>query len=151
MCRGGPGTFPASLLQWPPPPTHRHHVPDHLCVLSTVTAPAGDRRGCFSLPPGFSLCSSYLSSSILPRGFPRGQLITNLPAVQETWVQSLGWEDPLEKGKANHSSILAWRIPWTSPWGRKESDTTERLSLSHTPARNVGQGSLLHFAVRNEF
>ena len=39
------------------------------------------------------------------------QLVENLPAVQETWVQSLGWEDPLEKGKATHSSILAWRIP----------------------------------------
>ena len=35
------------------------------------------------------------------------------PAMQETWVRSLGWEDPLEKGKATHSSILAWRIPWT--------------------------------------
>ena len=55
---------------------------------------------------------------------------------------------PLEKRKATHSSILACRIPWTSPWGCKESDTTERLSLSHTPARNVGQGSLFHFAVR---
>ena len=44
---------------------------------------------------------------------------------------SLGWEDPLEKGKATHSSILAWRIPWTvySPWVRKESNMTERLSL----------------------
>ena len=43
----------------------------------------------------------------------------------------LGWEDPLEKGKATQSSILAWRIPWTvySPWGHKESDTTEQLSL----------------------
>ena len=39
------------------------------------------------------------------------QLVKNLPAMQETWVQSLGWEDPLEKGKAIHSSILAWRIP----------------------------------------
>ena len=39
-------------------------------------------------------------------------LVKNLPAMQETWVQSLGWEDPLEKGKATHSSILAWRIPW---------------------------------------
>ena len=39
------------------------------------------------------------------------QMVKNLPAVQETWVQSLGWEDPLEKGKATHSSILAWRIP----------------------------------------
>ena len=41
------------------------------------------------------------------------QLVKNLPAMQETWVQSLGWEDPLEKGKASHSSTLAWRIPWT--------------------------------------
>ena len=40
------------------------------------------------------------------------QLVTNLPAMQETWVLSLGWKDPLEKGKASHSSILAWRIPW---------------------------------------
>ena len=39
------------------------------------------------------------------------QLVKNLPAMQETWVQSLGWEDPLEEGKAAHSSILAWRIP----------------------------------------
>ena len=41
------------------------------------------------------------------------QLIKNLPAMWETWVQSLRWEDPLEKRKATHSSILAWRIPWT--------------------------------------
>ena len=41
------------------------------------------------------------------------QLVKNPPAMQETWVQSLGWEDPLEKGKATHSSIPAWRIPWT--------------------------------------
>jgi len=41
------------------------------------------------------------------------QLVKNLPAMLETWVQSLGWKDPLEKGKATHSSILACRIPWT--------------------------------------
>ena len=41
------------------------------------------------------------------------QLVNSLPAMQETWVQSLGWEDPLEKGKATNSSILAWRFPWT--------------------------------------
>ena len=40
------------------------------------------------------------------------QLVKNPPAIWETWVLSLGWEDPLEKGKATHSSILAWRIPW---------------------------------------
>ena len=48
------------------------------------------------------------------------QLIKNPPAMWETWVQSLGWEDPLEKGTATNSSILAWRIPWS----HKESDTT---------------------------
>ena len=42
------------------------------------------------------------------------QLVKNLPAVWETWVQSLGWEDSPEKRKATHSSILAWRIPWTA-------------------------------------
>ena len=41
------------------------------------------------------------------------QLVKNLPAMRETWVRSLGWEDPLEKGKAAQSSILAWKIPWT--------------------------------------
>ena len=64
------------------------------------------------------------------------QTVKNLPAVQETGVQSLGLEDPLEKGMATHSIILAWRIPWTeepggySPWGHKELDTTECLTLS---------------------
>ena len=57
------------------------------------------------------------------------QLVKNLPAMWETWVRSLGWEGPLEKGKAIHSNILAWRIPWTVyPWGRE--DKTEQLSLS---------------------
>ena len=44
------------------------------------------------------------------------QTVKNLPAMQETGVQSLGWEDPLEKGMATHSSILAWRIPRTGVW-----------------------------------
>ena len=58
------------------------------------------------------------------------QLVKNPPALQEAWVQSLSWEDPLENEKAAHSSTLAWRIPRTSPWGRKESDVTEQLSRS---------------------
>ena len=59
------------------------------------------------------------------------QMVKYPPAMQETWVQSLDWEDPLEKGMATHSSILARRIPWTEEpggiqsTGRKESDTTE--------------------------
>ena len=65
-------------------------------------------------------------------------MVKNLPAMQETWVRSLGREDPLEKGMATHSSILAWRIPWTeepgcySPWSLKESDTTEQLTHTDT-------------------
>ena len=45
------------------------------------------------------------------------QLVKNPPAVQETWVPSLGWEEPLEKGKATYFSILAWRTPWTKSMG----------------------------------
>ena len=60
------------------------------------------------------------------------QLVKNPPAMQETWVRSLGWEDPLEKGKATYSGILAWRIPWTvQSMGHKELDMTEQLSLIH--------------------
>ena len=58
-------------------------------------------------------------------------LVKNPPAVWETWVQSLGCEDPLERGKDTHSSILAWRIPWTiQSMGHTNSDTTEQLLLS---------------------
>ena len=61
------------------------------------------------------------------------QLVKNPPAMRETGVLSLGWEGPLEKGKATHSSILPREFHGLySPWGRKESDTTERLSLSAT-------------------
>ena len=64
------------------------------------------------------------------------QTLKNPPAMWETWVQSLGWEALLEEGMANHSSILAWRIPWTEEpgglWsvGRKEADMTEQLSTA---------------------
>ena len=59
-----------------------------------------------------------------PWASPVAQLVKNPPAMRETRVRSLCWEDPLEKGKATLSSILAWRILY-SPWGCKESDTTE--------------------------
>ena len=64
------------------------------------------------------------------------QTVKNMPAMQETGVPSLGWEDPRKKGMTTHSNILAWRIPWTKEpgglWsmGWQESDTTEQLSLS---------------------
>ena len=63
--------------------------------------------------------------------FLLAQMVKNPPTMWETWVRSLGWEDPLEEGIATHSSILAWRahgqrsLAGYSPWGCKESDTTE--------------------------
>ena len=56
---------------------------------------------------GFGGGSKEMGASLV------AQLVKNLPTVWETWVRSLGWEDPLEKGKATHSGILAWRFPWT--------------------------------------
>ena len=73
----------------------------------------------------------YMEASLV------AQMVKNLPAVQETQVGSLGWEDPLEVEMATHSSILAWRIPWAgeqvgySLGGCKELDTTERLTHIH--------------------
>ena len=64
------------------------------------------------------------------------QTVKNLPAMQETRVRSLGWEDPLEKGMATHSKVLAWRIPRTEEPAKlrshRELDTTERLTHTHT-------------------
>ena len=70
-------------------------------------------------------------------------MLKSLPVIQETWVQSLGEEDPLEKGMATNSSVLAWEIPRTkepggySPWGCKEYDTTEQLTLSLSPKHTL--------------
>ena len=64
------------------------------------------------------------------------EMVKNLPAMWETRVPFLGQEDPLEEGMATHSSILAWKVPWTeglvgySPWSHKESDRTEQLTLT---------------------
>ena len=63
-------------------------------------------------------------NSQIPMGLLGGSMVKNLPAMQElqeTWVPSLGWEDPLEEGMATHSSILAWRIPWREEPGRLQS------------------------------
>ena len=88
---------------------------------------------------GFQLLFHYLWASLV------AQTVKNPPAMQETGDQTPGWEDPLEKGMAAHSSTLAWRIPWQrslagySPWGCKQSDTTEQLTLllSHFPSSLV--------------
>ena len=55
------------------------------------------------------------------------QMVKNVPAMQEGWVRSLGWEDPLEKGMATHSSTLAWKIPWTEKPSRLQSMGSQRV------------------------
>ena len=83
---------------------------------------------CVTSRPGDSDACSVLSTNYLQVA----QRVKNPLAMQETQVQSLGWEDPLEKRMTTHSSIPAWRIPWTekpgrlnSPWSHKELDMTE--------------------------
>ena len=58
------------------------------------------------------------------------QMVKNPPAIQETWVQSLGQEDPQEKEMATHSSVLAWRIPWTEEAGRLQSMESQRVRFN---------------------
>ena len=68
-------------------------------------------------------------------GFPSGSVIKNPPAMQETqetWVQSLGWEEPLEEGMATHSTFLAWRIPWTEEPGGLQSKGSQRVGHHKT-------------------
>ena len=77
------------------------------------------------------------------------QTVKNLPAMLETWVQSLSQEDPLEKEMTTHSTIHAWRIPWTeepdgySPWGHKELDTTVQLTNYRTCSNPMLNSPLL--------
>ena len=73
-------------------------------------------------------CLKHSSFKPLPprKGFPGGSAVKNKPAVQETWFQSLGWDDPLEEGMGTRSSILAWRIPWTEETGGLKSTGSQR-------------------------
>ena len=98
-------------------------------LLNWIAADQLSKRTAITSFPDGSACNAGVPGSIAGSGRSTGEeigypllyswaslvahLVQKPPAMQETWVQSLGWEDPLEKGKATHSSILAWRIPWT--------------------------------------
>ena len=68
-----------------------------------------------------------LGHMVVLRDFLVAQMVKSLPAVREMWVQSLGWEDPLEEEMATHSSILAWKSPWTEEPGRLQSMRSQRV------------------------
>ena len=91
----------------------------------------------YSIMEDITSTSFLLKYSWFGGAFLVAQMVTNLPAMQETQVPFSCWEDPMEKGMATHSSILAWRTPWTeepgrlhSPWGCKESETIKWLTIS---------------------
>ena len=88
---------------------------------------------CHALLQGIFTTQGTEQASPAPRASLVAQLVKNSPAMLETWIWSLGWEDPLEKGKATHTSTLAWKIPWTL----SESDMTEQLSLSLLHCRQI--------------
>ena len=84
----------------------------------------------------------YRSASLV------AQTIKNLLTMQETWVRSLGWEDPLEKGMATHSSVLAWRIPWTEePGGLQSVGSQSRTRLRDSRLRKACNSPCMLFCV----
>ena len=111
-----------------------HPAPFSLWRLSWGRSRPGGPRNCFSNQPSalaFPKMVSISQWSVMASLV--AQLVKNPPAMWETCVRSLGWEDPLEKGTASHSSVLTWRIPRTvQSTGPKVSESTERLSLPLT-------------------
>ena len=88
----------------------------HSSVLAWRIPGMGEPGGLPSLGShrvGHNCSDLAAAAACMHLGFLGSQMVKNLPAMRETWVQYLGWEDPLEKGKATRSSILAWKIPWT--------------------------------------
>ena len=105
--------FPPSGLNPKPvntfPPQFSFNLPLHLVTV-------------FWVSELFGICYSRV------QGFPGGSVVKNPPAsAEEPRVQSLGWEDPLEEEMANHSSIIAWKIPWTEEAGRLQSLGSQRV------------------------
>ena len=78
-------------------------------------------------------------------GFSGNSVVKNLPAMQETQVQSLGWEAPLEKEMATHSSILAWKILWTEEPGRLQSMESQELDMTEYTHEVWGPGNALYY------
>ena len=110
---------------------------------STGSVVVAHRLNCLTacgifLDQGLNPCSLHWQSSLV------AQLVKNPSAVWETWVQSLGWEDPLEKGKATQSSILAWRTPWTV----LESQRVRHEWVTFTSLPCTGRQTLNHWTAR---
>ena len=109
-----------SRLPFPSP----GYLPDPGIEPASLLSPALTGAFLPLAPPGTQQGPAFLTLSRITPVLPSrkaslvAQMVKNLPAMQETWVLSLGWEDPLGKEMATHSSILAWRIPWTEEPGK---------------------------------
>ena len=117
-----------------------------LHFMSSCSAEAREQKRVPSLTRSRVPRSTQIQAILCKKGgFPRGTVVKNPPAMQETQVQFLGWEDSLEQKMATHSSILAWEIPWIEEPGGlqsimlQESDTTEQLS-THACKMRQGEG-----------
>ena len=123
-----------------------------------------DRRADFStwtmtVPKTLWICSGSVRRATFQmalsiwtfKGFPGGTEVKNSPTAQETWVWSLGWEDPLEKEMATHSSILAWRIPLTEEPGRLQSKGSQSVRYdSATKWQQTSKISIQYCKVKNK-
>ena len=99
------------------------------------------------LPPAISALPGAPSQCRLSDPTLVAQWLKNLPTVQETWVWSMGWEDPLEAGMATHSSILAWEVPWTEEPGKLQSMELQRVRLDWVTKHTL-QVTCIHITLR---
>ena len=105
----------------------RKGVPSYMSLLKGERFPLPSPRACLMRATLPYPCHSFNTVYQASNASLVAQLVKNLPAMQETWVWSLGWEDPLEKGMATHSSILSWRIPQTEEPGGLQSMWSRRV------------------------
>ena len=99
--------------------------------LNKVAWEKSDGYHLISLTLTLSPCRWNIMKIIINLGLPGGSVVKNLLAMQETQVQSLGWEDPLEKEMATHASLFAWENPWTEELGRLQSMGSQRNQTRH--------------------
>ena len=101
------------------------NIPDPGIKPASLDSPAL-AGGFFTTSATWEALVTYRAFQYTPH-FQVAQMVKRLHAMRETWVQSLGWEDPLEKEMATHSSMLAWKIPWTEEPGRLQSMGLQRV------------------------
>ena len=98
--------------------------------------------------PDLVLSTGYTVVSVTVKASLVAQMVRHLPAMQEVWVHSLGWEEPLEKGMAIRSGILAWRIPWTEETGGLQSMGLLRVRLALSISNKQGKYCLIVYCIK---